>query len=109
MIGLSPRCYIPSFVEIGLPVPEKIFKGFLPYVGMAAILVMGLASCHQIFISLYLKAFIKILVQIGKAVSEKIRFEFLYIHDLGPRSRNEMTLTFNTHIPSYIQLDDCSY
>ena len=21
----------------------------------------------------------------------------------------EMTLTFNTHIPSYIQLDDCSY
>ena len=31
--------YIPSFVEIGLPVPE-IFKGFLPYMGMAAILVM---------------------------------------------------------------------
>ena len=31
----------PSFVEIGLPVPEKkIFKGFLPYMGMAAILVM---------------------------------------------------------------------
>ena len=48
-----------SFVEIGLPVQEKIFKGFLPYVGMAAYLVMGPASCHQIFISLYLKAFIK--------------------------------------------------
>ena len=32
---------IPSFVEIGLPVPEKkIFKGFLPYMDMAAILVM---------------------------------------------------------------------
>ena len=46
-------------MEIGLPVPEKkIFKGFLPYVGMAPILVMGPASCHQIFISLYLKAFI---------------------------------------------------
>ena len=48
-----------KFVEIGLPVPEKkTFKGFLPYmyVGMAAILVMGPASCHQIFISLYLKA-----------------------------------------------------
>ena len=29
-----------SFVEIGLPVPQKIFKGFLPYMGMAAILVM---------------------------------------------------------------------
>ena len=59
MIEWSPRCYIPSFVEIGLPVPKKkIFKGFLPYVGIAAILVMGPASCHQLFISLYLKAFI---------------------------------------------------
>ena len=32
--------YVPSFVEISLPVPEKIFKGFLSYMGMAAILVM---------------------------------------------------------------------
>ena len=30
-----------KFPEIGLPVSEKkIFKGFLPYMGMAAILVM---------------------------------------------------------------------
>ena len=80
--------YIPSFVEIGLPVPEnKIFKGLiLPYVGM------GQASCHQIFISLYLKAFIKNLVQIGNVVSEKIWFEFLYVHALGPRSRNDLDL-----------------
>ena len=40
MTGWSPGCYIPSFVEIGLPVPEKIFEGFLPYMGMVAILVM---------------------------------------------------------------------
>ena len=34
MMGSSPRCYIPSFVEIGLPVLEKkIFEGFLPYMG----------------------------------------------------------------------------
>ena len=40
MMGWSPQCYIPSFVEIGLPVPElKIFEGFLPYRGVAAILV----------------------------------------------------------------------
>ena len=78
MMGCSPRCYLPSFVQICLPVPEKkIFKGFLPYMGMAAILVMGPASCHQIFISLYLKAFLKKLDQIGKGVSEKIQFEFL--------------------------------
>ena len=40
MMGWSPRCYIPSFVEIGPPVLEKIFEGFLPYMGVAAILVM---------------------------------------------------------------------
>ena len=95
MMGWSPRCYIPSFVEIGLPVPEKILKGFLPYMGMAAILVMLPASCHQIFRSLKLKAFIKNLVQIGKVVSEEIRFEFFNVHDLGPRSRNDLDLQYS--------------
>ena len=34
MMGWSPRCYIPSFVEIGLPVPEKkIFEGFFNIYG----------------------------------------------------------------------------
>ena len=85
-----------KYVEISLPVQEKkIFKGFLPYVGMAAILVMGPASCHQIFISLYQKTFIKNLVQIAKVVSEKIRFKFLYVHDLGPRSRNDLDLQYS--------------
>ena len=40
MMGWTLQCYIPSFVEIGLPVPEKIFEGFLPYMGVAAILFM---------------------------------------------------------------------
>ena len=41
MMGWSPRCYIPSFVKIGLPVLEKkIFEGFLRYMGVVAILVM---------------------------------------------------------------------
>ena len=48
---------------------EKIFEGFLPYMGMVAILVVWPASCHQIFISLYLKTFIQNLVQIGTVVS----------------------------------------
>ena len=38
------------------------------------------------------------LVQIGTVVSLKIQFEFLYVHDLGPRSRNDLdhqySLTF---------------
>ena len=42
----------------------------------------------------YLKAFIKNLVQIGTVVSEKIRFEFLYVHDLGPRSKNDLDLQY---------------
>ena len=78
-----------------MPVPEKkTFKGFLPYMGMATILVILPASCYQISISLYVKAFIKNLVQIGTVVSEKIQFEFLYVHDLGPRSRNDLDLQY---------------
>ena len=44
-------------------------------------------SCHT-----------KNLVQNGTVLSEKILFEFLYVHDLGPRSRNDLDL--KTHIPS---------
>ena len=32
MMGWSTGCYIPSFVEIGPQVPEKIFEGFLLYI-----------------------------------------------------------------------------
>ena len=82
-------------MEIGSPVPEKIFEGFLPNMGVVAILVMRPASCHQIFISLNLKAFIQTLVQIGTVVPEKIQFDFLYVHDLGPRSRNDLDLQYS--------------
>ena len=47
------------------------------------------------FISLYLKAFIQNLVQNGPVVSEKIRFEFLYVHDLGPTSSNDLDLQYS--------------
>ena len=40
LMGRSPRCCIPTFLEIRPPVPEKIFEGFLPYMGMVAILVV---------------------------------------------------------------------
>ena len=34
MMDRSPRCNMPSFVKIDLPVPEKkIFEGFLPLYG----------------------------------------------------------------------------
>ena len=41
------------------------------------------------------ESFHKKLVQIGKVVSEKIRFDFLYVHDLGPRSRNDLDLQYS--------------
>ena len=103
MMGWSLRCYIPSFVEIGPPVPEKkIFEGSLPY------MVMGPSwSCDQLhvnkfFISLYLTASIQNLVQNGSVVSEKIRYDFLYVRDLGPRSRNDLDLQYSyTFIKSF--------
>ena len=41
------------------------------------------------------EAFIKNLVEIGEVVSEKTQFEFLYVHDLGPRSRNDLDLQYS--------------
>ena len=41
------------------------------------------------------ESFHKKLVQIGKVVSEKIRFEFLYVYDLEPRSRNDLDLQYS--------------
>ena len=41
MMDRSPKCYIPCFMEIGLLVLEKYnFEGLLPFMGVAAILVM---------------------------------------------------------------------
>ena len=59
-----------------------------------------------IFISLYLKVFIQNLVQNGTVVSEKIRFYFLYVHDLGPRSRNDIDLQYSH---TFIESFSCLY
>ena len=41
------------------------------------------------------ESFHKIFVHIGTVVSEKIWFEFLYVHDLGPRSSNDLDLQYS--------------
>ena len=41
------------------------------------------------------ESFHKELVQIGTVVSEKSRLEFLYVHDLGPRSKNDINLQYS--------------
>ena len=47
------------------------------------------------------ESFHKKMVQIGTVVSEKIQFEFLYVHDLGPRSRNDIDHQYS-HIFIYL-------
>ena len=47
MMGRSPECYIPSFVEIDLSVPEKISDCFFTiYSCVAAILVIFTIYWH---------------------------------------------------------------
>ena len=94
-------------MEIGLPVPEKkILKGFYhvwawwPFGHVTSIMSSD-------FYFLVPESFHKKLVQIGTVVSEKIWFEICMCTTLD--QGQEMTLTFNTHIESYIQLDVCSY
>ena len=65
---------------------EEDFQTIFTIYGCVGHLGHVTSTCHQIFISFYLKAFIQNLVQIGTVVSEKIQFEFLYVHDIGPRS-----------------------
>ena len=56
-------------------------------------------SCDQHLSShfhfLVLESFHTKFVSDNTIVSEKIRFEFLYVHDLGPRSRNDLDLQYS--------------
>ena len=83
-------------MEISLLVPEKkIFKGFLTIYGHGDHLGHVTSIMSSDFYFLVPESFHKKLVQIGKVVSEKIRFDFLYVHDLGPRSRNDLDLQYS--------------
>ena len=53
---------------------REVFEGILPYMCMAAILVMRLTSDQYIFISMYLKAYIQNLVTNGPVIFEKSMF-----------------------------------
>ena len=62
---------------------------------------------------LVLESFHKNMVQVGTVVSEKIRFDFLYIHDLGPMSRNDLDLQYSHPFnkmpaPTNFQLTGCN-
>ena len=90
MMGWSPGCYIPSFKEFGRRFWRRRFlKGFY-----------HIWTWRPSWSSLYLKAFIQSSVQIGTVSSEKIQFEFLYVHDLWPKSRNDLDFQYS-HIFIY--------
>ena len=74
MMGLSPQCCIPRFVEIGPAVPEKkIFEG-LYHIGAWRQSGHVTSIMSTDFHFLVSESFHKKLVQIGTVVSEKIRF-----------------------------------
>ena len=52
---------MPSFFAIGPPVPEKMFEGFLPYMGMATILSW---SCDLAYIYIFIDTPILLMLQI---------------------------------------------
>ena len=69
---------------------EDFFKGFYHIIWWPS------WSCDQHHVIRFSeRAFIQNLVQIGTVVSEKIQFEFLYVHNLGPRSRNDLDLQYS--------------
>ena len=72
---------------------KKIFKGFIPHMDGHFGYVTSIISSDFYF--LVPESFHKKLVQIEKVVSEKIWFEFLYVHNLGPRSRNDIDLQYS--------------
>ena len=74
MMGLRPKCYIPSHKVIGpLVLEKKILEGFLPY--MAATLVMWPRPREQTFVPPSHWGSIWNLASIGPAVLEKKKFE----------------------------------
>ena len=107
MTGWSSGCNILGFVEIGLRVPEKkIFENFY-HIWAWGHLGHVTSIISSDFHFLVPESFHTKFRSDRRKVSEKVQFEFLYVHDLGPSQ--EITLTFNTHISSSFQLDVCSY
>ena len=95
-MGRSPRCYTyqVSWKSACRFWRRRFFKVFTIY-GHGGHLGHVTSITLTNFHFLDLKAFIQNLVQNGSVVSEKIWFEFLYVHDLGPRSRNDLDLQYS--------------
>ena len=96
-MGRIPRYCIPSFLEIDLPVPEKILDVFTIY-GHGDCLGQVTSILSTNFDFDVFKAYIQNLVKNGLIIAEKSKFYFSYLSGLG--SRSKLTFTFNSHISS---------
>ena len=74
---------------------RRRFLRFLPYMGMAAILVMWHRSFEQTFIPLYHGGSIWNLASIGLEVSKEKKFENVNLSYLGWRSMNDFDLWYS--------------
>ena len=100
MTGWSPGFYIQSFVESACQFRRRRF--------LKVFTIYGHGGHHGYVTSIMSSNFHLLVpesshtkfVQIGTVVSEKVQFEFLYVHDLGPRSRNDIDLQYS-HIFIY--------
>ena len=76
LLGPCPQCCIPSPTSLGLSFPEKkIFKGFLIYMNMAAILVLWPRCGEQTFLTQAHRGFIWNLTLNGPVVSDEKLFD----------------------------------
>ena len=100
-MGRSPQCTTIS-VQIGQLVPEKIFEGFSPYMGVAAILVM----CHQqTFVPHTHGGSTQKLALTGQAVLEKKMIEIVddgWTPDHCPGASTQVSLKKQQKRPSHI-------
>ena len=78
---------------------EEDFIRFLPYMDMAAMLVMWPNSFEFIFIPILLQALIWTLVPNRPTVFEKNKFLLWNLSDLWPRSKNDLYLWYS---PNFI-------
>ena len=80
----------------GLLVPEKnTFKGFIPCMGMVAILVIWPGSFEQIFFLPIHECSTWNLASMGLATSQQKMFESINLSDLGQRSNNDLDLWYS--------------
>ena len=95
MLDRSPLWYIPRSIQIGQPVPEKkFFKGFTIY-GRGSHLGYVTSIMSSNFHFLVPESFHRKIASERHSNFLENLVSILYVHDLGPRSRNYLYLQYS--------------